>query len=144
MKKIQAIDADSDALPGKQRRRKARRAAAIAVCVLMVVAACGITWWMALASCLPEDVTMTSLTTDQGNPTVARRLFEVGAYARDNKLFDSQGRNILFFGEPGGWGGANPGLGLLRERKQRIEKLRADHTVIEVKHRPREQDYLAQ
>jgi hypothetical protein len=139
----QANDPYFDAVRNKQRRMKARRIAGIAVCVLTVIGGCVSIWFMALAWCLPEFATLASLTTDQERPTVARKLLEAGAYPWGGKIYDARGQEIIFFLQLGG-GGANPGGGILRERDERIKTLRANHSVIEVQFRLRDQGPLPQ
>ena len=74
MKSAQPKDPEFDALPKKQRRIKVWRLAGIAVCAFAAIGACVIIWWITLASCLPEFVTMTFLTMGKETTTVARKL----------------------------------------------------------------------
>jgi hypothetical protein len=135
MKKVGAGDPDLDDSSGRRRRRsRARRLAAIMASVLATIGCCLVAWWMSLASCLPEGVTMTTETRELGDVTVARRLLEVGAYAWRGKIYDRSGREVIFFRKLAADWGANPGLGLQRELRERVDALRVDHTVIEVRH----------
>ena len=86
---------------------------------------------------------MLSLTTDQGQTTVARKLLEVGGHAWNGKIYDARGREIIFFAQIVSMG-ANPGRWMYEERRQRIDELRKDHAVIEVQHRHSERDNLYQ
>jgi hypothetical protein len=135
MKKAPISDPELGGRPGGRRRRGAFRIAAIAASALVLLGACSVAWWMRLASCLPEYATMRSGTGGEGHATVARRLFEVGAFALRGKIYNVWGREVIFFPALVAWGGAPPRFSErdYERRKEQSDALRAKHhTVIEV------------
>jgi hypothetical protein len=84
-----------------------------------------------LAKCLPEGVTLTTPLTP-GSPTVGDKLRELGARAKDGKLYDFSGKEIYIYRRfvPG----ANPGDKILREQarqeEEELERLRQKYTLI--------------
>ena len=134
MQKGSAGDPDfGGSLVGPQRSVK-RRVVAVTALVFSAIVGLIAAWCLSLSSCLPEYASMTSETTDRGNATVARSLVAIGAYPWQGKIYDWSGREVLFF-EVGKIWGAQPGGMILREAQERMDALRVQHPVIEVRHR---------
>jgi hypothetical protein len=113
-----------------------RRSTAAYVLALAVglVAGCGPDW-SAVAACLPAGVTLTTeLCPDrpgcapEERTTVRRKLAELGARARGGKLYDSAGKEIVFYRVPAR--GAPPPRELEEQERERLEELRRQHTVV--------------
>jgi hypothetical protein len=89
-----------------------------------------------LAKCLPAGVTLSEslMGGDPQGQTVGGKLAELGAYAKGGKLFDSSGREIIFYHRwvPGVQ--PKPDLELQEQERERneLEKLKAKYTVIEI------------
>ena len=98
--------------------------------------------WSAVAACLPAGVTLTTEfcpdppgCAPEERITVRRKLTELGARARGGKLYDSAGKEIVFYQAPAR--GAPPPPELEQQERRQLEELRREHTVIVMY--PREQ-----
>jgi hypothetical protein len=107
-------------------------ALALALCGL--AAGCGPDW-SAVSACLPAGVTLTTeFCPDRAGcapaerTTVRRRLAELGARARGGKLYDSTGKEIVFYQVPAR--GAPPPPDLEQQERRQLEELRRQHTVV--------------
>lgn len=99
-----------------------------------------------LGTCLPAGIKLsdvvdaTSAGVANGQPvglhkvTVEQKLSELGSTCnKDNKLVDSNGKQIVFYHLTGCWG--NPPAGaqeILRRQRQELDKLKEQYTVIEM------------
>ena len=130
-----STDPDFEGLPGEKPQTNDRRVLRTTILLSLIVTGCFIAWWLILGHNLPDYATMTSVTTDAGQPTVAWRLFEAGAFAWKGKVYDIWGREVIFF-QGFGITGCVVSPRRDQERRNLIKILEADHTVIEVKPPP--------
>ena len=109
-------------------------ACALALALCGLAAGCAPDW-SAVAACLPAGVTLTTEfcpdnagCAPERRTTVKRKLAELGARARDGKLYDSAGKEIVFYHVPSR--GAPPSRDQEQQERGRLEELRRKHTVV--------------
>jgi hypothetical protein len=107
-------------------------ALAVALCGLAV--GCGPDW-SAVSACLPAGVALTTEfcpdragCAPEERTTVRRKLAGLGARPRGGKLYDSAGREIVFYPVPAR--GAPPPPELEQQERRQLDELRRQHTVV--------------
>ncbi len=90
--------------------------------------------WKDIEACLPENIKLSSpLSSLNRLPTVKDKLTEVGAYAKDGKLFDNSGKEIRFYSYIDGRGymPGNPDYEKeVQKHGEAIRELQKTYTVI--------------
>jgi hypothetical protein len=111
-------------------------ACALALALCGLAAGCAPDW-SAVSACLPAGVTLTTEfcpdragCAPEERTTVKRKLAELGARARGGKLYDSAGKEIVFYRVPAR--GAPPPPDLEQQERRQLEELRRRHTVVEM------------
>ncbi len=84
-----------------------------------------------LAACLPPHVRMSTPLPDQNGLTVAQRLRELGAYAKNGKLYDRTGKEIYFW--QGIKGGPQSTPEMAKQQAEEERKLRESYTVLDLR-----------
>jgi hypothetical protein len=84
-----------------------------------------------LAKYLPEGVSLSTPLPRTNGTTVEQKLAELGAYAKEGKLYDRSGKEIYFF--QGIVGGPRPSPEMEKQRAEEERKLHERYTVIDLR-----------
>jgi hypothetical protein len=91
--------------------------------------------WSAISACLPAGITLDTIFCPERETcppaertTVKQKLIDLGAYAKDGKLYDRSCREIYFLQIPRS--GPQPGPDEEQRRRDQLEDLRRRYTVI--------------
>jgi hypothetical protein len=84
-----------------------------------------------LAKCLPEGVSLSTPLPRTNGTTIGQKLAELGAYAKEGKLYDRSGREIYFY--QGIIGGPQTSPEMEKQRAEEERKLHERYTVIDLR-----------